>query len=78
MTKPINIARRNWATPDGRRTAAFASSAPAWALMDEATGLLLSKDGEQPSVWRTKAIAASIAPYAHEMTNHEFTIELTN
>lgn len=66
--RPINLAGLRW-IEDGR-TASFASSRPGYGVEVIATGEVLTSDGVQPSVWRTRDAAATIAQYATGMTRH--------
>ena len=69
-----NISGHTWQTTDGR-TGTFNSGAPAWAILND-EGLVLSKDGQSPSVWARKYTAEEIAPYAGDFPKHDFTIRL--
>lgn len=57
--RPRNLAGVAWRSRDGRR-AAFAAARPGFGV-EVAPGVFLASDGERPSVWSTKAVAAVIA-----------------
>ena len=60
MNTPTDLSGSKWKAPMG--IAGFASASRNWGVVNS-QGQAISRDGVAPSVWRTKAIAAEVAPY---------------
>lgn len=57
----VNLAKATWT--EGGRRARFASSKPAWGVVETATGRALASDGVTPSTWRSRTAARMIAEF---------------